>query len=71
MCTGQAFRLSRYCFLYCLSISSGALRQHLMSMLRKQVYERRAEERRAAEEVRRMYDEDLDDEEEEREMTGV
>lgn len=49
---------------------SGAIRQHLRSKLQEQLSQRRAEERQAAEEVRRLYSEDIVPEEEEREMTG-
>ncbi len=53
-----------------LSFPPGAIRQHVLLALRKQVSDRRAEERRAIEEVRRMYSEDVEEDEEEREMTG-
>ena len=52
--------------------SPGAVRQHWRSALRQQLSQRRAEERREAEETRRLYSEDvspLDEEEEEGELS--
>lgn len=48
--------------------SLGAIRQHLLCKLREQVSQQKAVERREAEEVRKMYNEEV--EEDEGEMTG-
>ena len=47
----------------------GAVRQHWRTKLRQQLSQRKAEERRQAEEVRRLYSEELPEDEEEGELT--
>ena len=48
--------------------SLGAIRQHLLCKLREKVSQQKAVERKEAEEVRKMYSEEV--EEDEGEMTG-
>lgn len=59
-------------YLHVYTHLSGAIRQHWRDAIRQQLSQRRAKERKAVEEIRKMCSEEVDEEEEEEEyeMTG-